>query len=103
VRGYLLLLPADAPRHVQGAHEFDGKGQRPAQPDDYARLADLLNDPDTALRLGELSRNRLPTIVATGSMDGELFRAVWEILTGKRNRALSLVSLVIKTAKPVKQ
>ena len=30
---------------------------------------------------------------------GETFRAVWEVLAGKRNRSLSFTSLVIKTAK----
>ena len=29
---------------------------------------------------------------------GEMFRAVFEVRAGKRNRALTLVSLVIKTA-----
>lgn len=31
-KGYTVLLPADAPRHVQASHGFDGGGQRPAQP-----------------------------------------------------------------------
>lgn len=96
VRGYLLLLPADVPRHVEASHEFDGKGQRQAGAEDYARLADLVNSRDTTLRSGELSRHGMKTVVTTGVVNGETFRAVWEVLPGKRNRALSLLSLVIK-------
>ena len=95
-QGYAVLLPADAPRHVQGSHGFDGKGQRVALPDDFARVEDVLNDPD-ALRAGDKSRQGNPTVVATKTIGGETFRAVWEVLSGKRNRSLQLTSLVIKT------
>lgn len=95
-RGYMVLLPADAPRHVQNSHGFDGAGQRPALPQDYAVLEEVLNDPD-ALRAGDRSRSGNPTVVATKVIDGETFRTVWEVLQGKRNRSLQLLSLVIKT------
>ena len=95
-QGYTILLPADAPRHVQTAHDFDGAGQRPAKPEDYAVLEDVLNDPDT-LRAGDPSRQGNPTLVSTKVIAGETFRAVWEVLSGKRNRSLQLVTLVIKT------
>lgn len=95
-QGYAVLLPADAPRHVQGSHGFDGKGQRAALPDDFAKVEEALNDPD-ALRAGDSSRQGNPTVVATKTIDGETFRAVWEVLSGKRNRSLQLTSLVIKT------
>lgn len=97
-QGYTVLLPADAPRHVQGSHGLDGKGQRAALPNDFIRVEEVLNDPDT-LRAGDKSRQGNPTVVATKTIDGETFRAVWEILSGKRNRSLQLTSLVIKTAK----
>lgn len=96
VSGYTILLPAEAPRHVQASHRFDGGTQRPATPDDFARLESTVNDHDT-MRPGEKSRNGHPTVVATKAIEGETFRAVWEVLAGKRNRALQLVSLVIKT------
>jgi len=99
VTGYTVLLPAEAPRHVQGAHAFDGQGQRPAQPDDFACLIGLLNSAETALRPGDPSRYNTPTVVATGEVAGEVFRSVWDVLPGKRNRSLQLVSLVIKTAR----
>ncbi|CAM3352100.1 phage minor head protein [Paracidovorax anthurii] len=97
-QGYTLLLPADAPRHVQASHGFDGGGQRPPVPEDFAQIESVLNDPDQ-LRPGEMSRQGNPTVVATKAIGGETFRAVWEVLAGKRNRSLQLSSLVIKTAK----
>ncbi|GKT18669.1 head morphogenesis protein [Acidovorax sp. SUPP2522] len=97
VRGYTILLPAEAPRHVDASHGFDGSGQRPAMPQDYGQLESVLNDPD-ALRAGEKSRNGNPTVVATKAINGETFRAMWEVLAGKRNRSLQLSSQVIKTA-----
>lgn len=95
-RGYTVLLPAEAPRHVENAHGFDGAGQRPAVPGDFEKVEDVLNDPDV-LRAGEKSRQGNPTVVATKAIGGETFRSVWEVLAGKRNRSLQLVSLVIKT------
>ena len=43
--------------------------------------------------------NSIATVVATKVINGETFRVVWEVLSGKRNRSLQLASLVIKTAK----
>lgn len=95
-KGYTALLPADAPRHVQSSHGFDGAGQRPASPEDFALLESVLNEPDQ-LRAGNPSRHGNATLVATKTINGEVFRAVWEVLSGRRNRSLSLTSLVIKT------
>lgn len=96
VEGFTVMLPAEAPRHVDGSHKFDGAGQRPAKPADFALLLQALNDAD-ALRAGKPSRHGSPTVVATKTINGEVFRAVWEVLSGKRNRSLQLESLVIKT------
>jgi hypothetical protein len=96
-KGYTVLLPADVPRHVQTSHGFDGAGQRPAAPEDFAHLEQVVNDPDT-LRAGDKSRQGNATLVATKAIGGETFRAVWEVLAGKKNRSLALTSLVIKTA-----
>ena len=95
-KGYTVLLSADAPRHVDASHRFDGGDQRAAKPEDFALLERVLNDPDQ-VRAGEASRKNNPTIVATKTIAGEIFRAVWEVLAGKRNRSLQLTSLVIKT------
>lgn len=98
VKGYLVLLPADAPRHVQNSHGHDGQGQRPADPADYERLTEVLNEADR-LQPGEPSYQGNARVVAVKSFGLELFRAVFEVLPGKKNRALALVSLVIKTNK----
>ena len=89
-------------RRAQGAacliRTADGLGQRPSAPEDFAQLEGVLNDPDD-LRPGAVSRQGNPTVVATKAIGGETFRAVWEVLAGKRNRSLQLTSIVIKTAK----
>lgn len=98
VKGHLLLLPADAPRHVVKHHEHDGGTQRPAGPDDYDRLAEVLNAADS-LRAGAPSRNGNPTLVASKKFGAEVLRAVFELLPGKHNRALALQSLVVKVGR----
>ena len=46
-----------------------------------------------------VSRQGNNTVVATKTIDAEQYRAVFEVLTGKKNRDLALLSLVIKTQK----
>ena len=94
--GFFVTLPGHTPRHVAASHAFDGKGQRPAAPADYALVTTVLNEADT-LRAGAPSAHGAATVVAVKRLDGETFRAVFEVLTGKKNRALALLSLVIKT------
>lgn len=97
-KGYTLLLPAHAARHVRTSHRFDGAGQRPAMPEDFAHLEQMINDPDQ-LRAGDKSRQGNATVVAIKAIGAETFRAVWEVLAGRKSRSLVLTSLVIKTAK----
>jgi hypothetical protein len=96
--GYFVTIPGDAPRHVESSHSYDGKGQRPASPVDYERVLTVLNEADS-IRAGDLSRNGNATVVANKMIGEETYRAVFEVLTGKRNRALALLSLIIKTPK----
>lgn len=96
VTGYMVLLPAEAPRHVERSHGHDGGGQRAATPEDFARIATVLAQADH-VQQGHLTAKEMPAIVVTKEIDGELYRAVFEVRPGKRNRALALVSLVIKT------
>lgn len=98
VQGYLLLLPADAPRHVEKDHQFDGGSQRPPVPADYDRVADILNAPDKITR-GELDGQGKDTVVAWKQFGGELYRAVFSVLTGKSNRALALKTLLVKVGR----
>ena len=96
--GYLVLLPADAVRHVEKAHEWDGNGQRAPLPEDYTQLMSVLSEPDDIFK-GSLSKDLLERIVVAKGIGAETYRAVFEVRPGQKSRALALVSLVIKTGK----
>ncbi|MCB8748366.1 head morphogenesis protein [Rhodoferax sp. U2-2l] len=98
VLGYFVTIPGDAPRHAESSHSHDGKGQRLAKPSDYERVRSVLNEADST-RAGDVSRNGNATVVASKKFGGETYRAVFEVLPGKKNRALALLSLIIKTPK----
>lgn len=99
VKGYTLLVPSDAPRHVATSHAFDGGTQRAPVPADFDRVATVLNEADS-LKLGEVSRNGNPRLVVSKQIDDEIFTTVYEVLSGKKStRSLTLVTLFIKTAK----
>ena len=92
--GYLLLLPADAVRHVERAHGFDGGAQRAPIPQDYRTALQWLAEGKlTAAEPGSLGHAR---IKATWHNNGEELVSIWEVRPGRRNRALALVSLWIK-------
>lgn len=95
VTGYMVLLPSDSINHVDKSHKFDGKGQRPATADDYRQLQAVLTDGD--VKPGADAATGLKRVVVTKQIGGETFRCVFEIRPGSKNRALVLVSLVIKT------
>lgn len=97
VTGYMVTLRSDMPRHVERHHGHDGGNQRPPQPADYAFLIDVINAPDEIIEgrdIGKFAR-----VVLLKEINGEVFRATFEVQPGKRNKALTLVSLVIKTGK----
>lgn len=96
VRGFMGLLPADAPRHAARAHAHDGHGQRPIVPDDYDRVWQVLTEADE-LEPGHRGDRGLDRIVASKQIGAETYRAVFEVRPGKRNRSLALISLVVKT------
>jgi len=96
VKGYMVLLPADTPRHIADGHEFDGQGQRPAVADDYGRVMEVLSQADT-LSAGHETGKDLQGVVAVKRFGAEVYRAVFEVRPGKRNRSLALKTLVIKT------
>lgn len=97
VKGYMILLPAEAPRHVERSHGNDGGDQRPARPDDFSRVAEVLTQAEK-IEAGHAARHGQTTVLAVKRFENESYRAVFEVLEGKRNRALALVSLVIKIA-----
>jgi hypothetical protein len=96
-QGYLTLLPADAVRHVEKSHGHDGGDQRPAVPEDYDRLWEILAEFDAVKPSEEPSRHGNAMLVTVKAIGEERYRCVWEVLPGKRSRALALVSMVIKT------
>lgn len=99
VDDYLLLLPAHNVRHTHIEHRFDGKGQRPAEPEDYLHVQSFVNAADEVAAGTDKGRNGELRVLVRKEIGGEVFRAVFEILSGKRNRALKLVSLAIKTGR----
>ncbi len=95
-KGYLVLLPADAPRHVEASHGHDGGDQRPAVPEDYAQVWQVLAGYDRLELSDKTSAHGQPMIVVWKQIEDEVYRCVFEVRPGKNNRALALWSLVIK-------
>ena len=98
VDSYMVLLPEDNVRHTYREHRWDGKGQRPVVPADYEHVASFINEANETLPGTDVGRHGEARVLVRREIDGEVFRAVFEILHGKRNRALKLISLAIKTA-----
>lgn len=97
VKGFLLLLPDEAPRHALSSHGHDGGDQRPPRVEDYRHVAAVLTEADR-LESGKQTAKGLSTVVAWKRIGDEVFRCVYEVRPGKKNRALALISLVIKVA-----
>lgn len=95
LKGYLVLLPAQASRHVEISHGHDGQGQRPAGPEDYALVQEILAQYDS-LELGDPSRHGHSTLIAKKRIGKGVYRCVFEVLPGKKNRAVSLLTMSIK-------
>lgn len=96
LKGNLMLLPDQTPRHVEISHGHDGQGQRPATPQDYTKVWQVLTDFDS-LKQGDPSRHGNPTLIAEKKIGNEEIRCVFEVLPGKKNRAVALLSMAIKT------
>ena len=95
LRGYLVLLPEQAPRHARKHHQWDGGDQREIVPADYAHITQVLSDFDT-IKQGDSSRHGQATLVVQKKIGSETYRCVFEVQPGKRSRSLALVSMVIK-------
>jgi predicted nucleotidyltransferase len=98
VAGYTVILPSAHVRHVEKEHAYDGKGQRAATPQDYAHLLDSLNANDSLRPTAETGDNGQARFVVSKEINGEIFGAIWEIRPNKKNRAITLVTLSIKTS-----
>jgi hypothetical protein len=95
LRGFTIMLPADVVRHVDKHHGHDGRGQRTPTARDYRLLPQALAEgeilpahpgPDQHERFGVKWRH-----------GDEEYRAIYEVRAGKHNRAITLVSLLVKT------
>lgn len=91
---YLVLLPADAVRHVDGEHGGDSRTQRAPAPEDYADAGRWLRDGEVELSdPGPDGKTRIKSNYRSG---GEDIQSIWEVRPGKKNRALALVSMWVK-------
>jgi hypothetical protein len=97
VTNYLVLLPSDAVNHIENHHKFDGKDQRPAKASDFLLLPEILRDGD--IRPGDNASTGQQRIIAALTINGEMYRAVFEVRDGKKSRAMVLVALNIKIKK----
>lgn len=93
--GYMVLLPGHAVRHVEKSRAFDGGEQRPAEPEDFADIMDIFTHGE--LLASKQSGKGHQTIKVLGKTNkNEAARLVFEIMTGKKNQAIALKSMVIK-------
>jgi len=81
---------------VASSHGYDGGSQRPPTADDYANVLNVLTEADYIALSGEASRHGQPMIVVRKQIGNEVYRCVFEVRHGKRNRALALWSMAIK-------
>jgi hypothetical protein len=95
-KGYMVMLPADAPRHAETVHGHDGGAQRPPVPNDYQNIWSVLAESDRMKLSGETSMHGNQMIIAWKQIGNEQYRCVFEVRPGKNNRALALWSMVIK-------
>jgi len=95
--GHMVLLSSDAVRHIEKSRAFDGKDQRPVTDADFTGLMDaLINHDSIAESRPTASGNK--TFVVTAITGNERRRLIFEIL-GKRQRAISLLSMVMRKSK----
>jgi hypothetical protein len=96
-QGYMVMLPAEAVRHVESSHGNDGGSQRAATPSDYALVWQVLSEFDRIQLSDKKSMHGQDMIVVWKKIGNDFFRCVFEVRPGKKNRAVALWSLVIKT------
>ena len=98
-KGYLVLLPADAPRHIQRVHGYDGGDQRTPVPEDYNQVAFSLGNADEIRLSDKLSGHGNPMLEVAKVIGGEVGHYIFEVRPGKNNRALALYTMYMKVKK----
>lgn len=88
VAGYDYALDASGIRHVQDGHGNALvealRGQRAVTAEDYARLPELLNAPDSMVYAGLSKRAKRPLIKAIKLIDGVEYVVIFEVRTGRK-------------------
>ena len=85
-------------RHVEIHHSKNGGTQRQPTPQDYAKVFELLETGKLTVSTQTGTSKEL-RFKAEKEFGGETLKAVFEVRSGKRTRSISLVTLVVKTAK----
>lgn len=97
VAGFDFAIDQYAPKHIFNEHGDQKaealRGQRAVTAEDYARLPQLLNDPDRIVEEG-LSKVGHPVVRYEKKIGGEIFTAALEIR--KQRRSLALQSFWIR-------
>ena len=94
VKGHLLLLPAENVRHAYNEHLLDSDGQRPLKAQDFAQVSIVLAEPDV-MKQGDAVFGGGKAVLVSKFIDGEVFNCVFDILHGKKNRALVFRTLFV--------
>lgn len=94
VKGYFVLLPAKDVRHAYDSHLLDSNGQRPLEASDFGQVALVLANADT-IKQGKSAFGGGKTVIALKTISGETFNCVFDVLHGKKNRALVFRTLFI--------
>ncbi|MFZ3004058.1 MAG: phage minor head protein [Undibacterium umbellatum] len=105
----MLVVNSDTIRHVENSHGQDGNNvddktkrvQIPPAPEDYAKLPLIVNEADAIVRSAQEIRKERSTVTPVvkfqKEIDGVMYTAVMEVLHGKKNRSLSLITMFIRT------
>ncbi len=105
----MLVVNSDTIRHIENSHGQDGKNandktksmQIPPRPEDYTKLPLIVNEADAIIRdLQEIRKERstvTPVVKFQKEIDGAMYSAVMEVLPGKKNRSMNLITMFSRT------
>ncbi len=92
--GHMVLLSSDAVRHIEKSRAFDGDDQRPITDADFTDIMDALLNHDKITKSRPTKAGNATFVINSADESGRR-RMVFEVL-GKRQRAISLLSMVIR-------
>lgn len=98
VEGYEFVLDESGVNHVRGHHGNDAKerkqGQRGVVDDDFAKIPEVLNDPDS-IEPAEFSVNGKPLVRYSKEIDGETYSVVLEYRSKKKRLAVQTMYIKV--------